>query len=47
MLTFLEMRKAFKAGGERGNRISLSPLQPAVRTDVQTGEEAMLLRLPA
>ena len=47
MLTFLEMRKAFRAGGERGSKISLSPLQPADRTDVQSGEETMLLGLPA
>ena len=47
MLNFLEMRKAFKAGGERGNKISLSPLQPADRTDVQSEEEARLLGLPA
>ena len=47
MLTFLEMKKAFKAGGERANKITLSPPQPAVRTDVQTREEAVLLRLPA
>ena len=46
MLTFLEM-KAFKAGGERGSKISLSPLQPADRINVQSEEEAMLLGLPA
>ena len=47
MLNLLEMRKAFRAGGERGNKISLSPLQPTNKTDVQSGEEAMLLGLPA
>ena len=36
MLTFLDMRKAFRAGGERGSKISLSPLLPADRTDVQS-----------
>ena len=34
MLTFLEMRKAFRAGGERVSKISLSPLQPTDRQDV-------------
>ena len=29
------MRKAFKAGGERANKITLSPPRPAIRTDVQ------------
>ena len=46
MLTFLEMRKAFKAGGERSNKITLSPPRPAIRTDVQA-KGVMLLRLPA
>ena len=44
MLTFLEMRKAFKAGGERANKITLSPPRPAIRTDVQA-KGVMLLRL--
>ena len=46
MLTFLEMRKAFKAGGETANKIPLSPPRPATRTNVQA-EGVMLLRLPA
>ena len=46
MLTFLEMRKAFKAGGERANKITLSPPRPAIWTDVKANG-VMILMLPA